>query len=196
MPLRFATEPANGAALIREGLKRISARTSPLSERGVDFGALQLSEPHAVYDLRADAVAGGGGLASANHSGFRYLIESDGSAVAAAEVQVDTTGSANLLAHVNYGPYVEATDHALAGAASLEAVSAGSYEVRVLRFAAISLMALWLKPESDGVDIIYPMAPPPSGLEAERAYSEEEFIQSILPLAQKRASGKGQGVVP
>ncbi len=65
------------------------------------------------------------------------------------------------MANINYGPFVEATARALSQVATLSAVGAGSYEVRLLRFSAIALMALWLKPDSGGADIIYPLAPAP-----------------------------------
>lgn len=188
MSLHFATEPKNGTALVQKGLNRLSTRTSPLSGRAVDFSALQVQQPHAVYDLRADAVARGGGLASASASSFRYLVQAGGANIAAAEVLADATGTATLLANLNYGPYVEATARALAQVATLTSVSAGSYEVRLLRFSAIALMALWLKPDSGGADIIYPLAPAPEGLQAEQQYSADDFMKAIRPLAQKRAA--------
>jgi acyl-CoA synthetase (AMP-forming)/AMP-acid ligase II len=192
MPLHFATEPKNGTALVQKALSKLATRPSPLSERAVDFNALQVQQPHAVYDLRADAIAHGDGLASAKASGFRYLIGTGGTTVAAAEVLADANGNATLLANVNHGPYVEATARALAQVATLSAVGAGSYEVRLLRFSAIGLMALWLKPDAGGADIIYPLAPAPDGLQAERAYSVDEFLQAIVPLAQKRVGASGK----
>jgi len=192
MPLHFATEPKNGTALVQKALSKLATRPSPLSERAVDFNALQVQQPHAVYDLRADAIAHGDGLASAKASGFRYLIGTGGTTVAAAEVLADANGNATLLANVNHGPYVEATARALAQVATLSAVGAGSYEVRLLRFSAIGLMALWLKPDAGGADIIYPLAPAPDGLQAERAYSVDEFLQVIVPLAQKRVGASGK----
>jgi hypothetical protein len=194
MPLHFAAEPPNGSSLIHKGLDKVATRTSPLSGRGVDFAALQLSPPHAVYDLRADAVAGGGGLASATATGFRYLVQSGGASIAAGEVLTDATGAATLLANINYGPYVEATAKALTQVAQLPAVGAGSFEVRLLRFSAIAMIALWLKADSGAADILYPLAPAPEPLQAESPYSTADFIKAILPLAQKRAEKRGPSV--
>ena len=194
MTLHFATEPRNGSALVQQGMHKLSKRPNPLSGRAVDFSALAVQPPHAVYDLRADAVAGG--LESATASGFRYLVEGNGTNIAAAEVHADATGAATLLANINFGPFVDATAKALAQAATLPAVQASSYEVRLLRFSAIALMALWLKPDAGGADIIFPLAPAPDGLHAGQSYSEADFLKAILPLAQKRASKKGQATVP
>jgi hypothetical protein len=49
----------------------------------------------------------------------------------------------------------------MAKVVTLAPAGAGSYEVRLLRFSAIALMALWLKPDAGGADIIYPMDPAP-----------------------------------
>ena len=142
--------------------------------------------------MRADAVANGGGLDSAVFSGFRYLVVGGGAAVAAAEVKADDAGNATLLANLNYGPFVEATAQALPRVAALEPVRAEPYEVNVLRFAAIGLMSFWLKPDSGGADIIYPLAPAPAGLQADQPYSSDDFIQAVLPLAQKRSAESGR----
>jgi hypothetical protein len=196
MPLHFAAEPKNGTALVQKGLNKLSTRKSPLSGREVDFSALKLSEPHAVYDLRADSIAAGGGLASATATGFRYLVSGGGANLASAEIHVDSTGAATLLANINYGPFVEATAHALGQAAALAPVAAGSYEARLLRFSAIALLALWLKPDAGGADIIYPLAPAPEGLQAEHAYSVDDFLKAVVPLAQKRAAKKEPALLP
>jgi hypothetical protein len=196
MPIHYASEPANGSALVQKGLERLGTRPNALTAKAIDLSALQLSPPHAVYDLRADTVASGGGLASATHTGFRYLVSGGGANLAGAEVQVDKTGAASLLANINYGPYVEATAHALTQAGTLPSVAAGSFEARLLRFSAIALLALWLKSDSGGADIFYPLAPAPEGLKAEQPYSEAEFFNAIRPLAEKRATKKEKASVP
>jgi hypothetical protein len=191
MPLHFATEPPkNGAALVEQGLTRLSKRPNVLSGRGVDFTKLQVQQPHAVYDLRADAVAAGGGLASATASGVRYMVDAGGTHVAAAEVVANPSGTGTILANLNYGRFVEATARAMTQTATLAAVSTGSYEVRLLRFSAIALMALWLKPDAAGSDIIYPLDPAPAGLQAEHPYSAGDFLKAIVPLAQKRVQAR------
>jgi len=196
MAIHYAQEPANGSYLVRSGLHRVSTRPGPLTASGVDANALELSEPHRVYDLRADLVAAGKGLDSATHTGYRYLAKGGGKHLAAAEVHVDGTGTATLLANINYGPYVQATADAIEKAGALADVAKGSYEARVLRFAAIGVMALWLKPDKGGADILYPLAPAPAGIDAEKPYSEAEFMAAIRPLAERRAAKKDPASVP
>jgi hypothetical protein len=183
MAIHYAQEPANGTELVRAGLEKAASRPSALTGRAADLSGLELSAPHRVYDLRADQIAGGAGLASATETGFRYLVSGGGRHVAAAEVHLDASGAAKLLANINYGPYVEATAQAIAKAGVLSA-------------AAIGVMALWLRPDAGGADIVYPMAPTPAGLEAERAYTEAGFLAAIRPLAERRAAKKDPASVP
>jgi hypothetical protein len=196
MALRFAAEPANGVALVRDHLNRISARANPLSAGGVNFDTLQVNQPHAVYDLGADAIAAGRGLSAAVFSGYRYMVSDGDAAVAAAEVQADDQGNATQLAHINTGPYVQAMAQALSSVAARPEVSGDSYEIRLLRAAAIYVMALWLKPDTGGADILYPLPPTPAGLEAERQYSADAFMHAIRPLAEQRTAREGHTMVP
>jgi len=196
MAIHYASEPESGSSLVRASLEKVASRPSPLSGRGIDFKTLEVSEPHAVYDLRADQVAAGGRLSTARHTGFRYLVSGAGTHIAAAEVLADETGAAQLVANINYGPFVEASAKGLVEAAALPAVAAASYEGRLLRFSAIGLMALWLKPDKSGADILYPLAPAPAGLEAGRSYTEAEFFEAIRPLAERRASKREKASVP
>jgi len=196
MPLRFAIEPPNGSKLVQDGLNQSSVRRGPLTGLAVDFNALQLAPPHAVYDLRADEIANGKGLGSAHPAGFRYLVHAAGGPVAAAEVHTDPSGKATLLANMNYGPFVKATSDAFAKLENLEQVGTGSYEARLLRISAIPLVSIWLKSDPGGADVIYPLSTVPGMVEAEKAYSADEFLKAILPIAKQRAESPGLPTVP
>lgn len=192
MPLRSAAEPRNGTALVQERLRRIGQRKNPLSEKGVDLTSQPVQPPHAIFDLRADEIAAGKGLASAHATGFHYRIGPAGSPVAAAEVHADETGAAQLVVNVNYGLFVEAAARAVDLVASLPEAKSGSYEVRLLRFSAIGLMAVWLKSDAGGADVLYPISPAPPALQAGKAYTAEELIAAIMPMARQRAESRGQ----
>ncbi|ADV82557.1 hypothetical protein [Terriglobus saanensis] len=197
MAIRFATEPQNGSETVRAGLDRLAVRENkPPALRALNFSALTVTPPHAIYDLHADEIAKGGGLETAHATGFRYYVAATGASVAAAEVHTDASGKASLLANLNYGPFVEATSKGFTQVATLPSVSKGSYEARALRFSAIGLMAIWLKSDPGGTDIIYPLAPAPPMLEANRSYTAEEFLTAIRPLAQKRAANTETAAVP
>jgi hypothetical protein len=193
VPLQFAPESKSSTDVVRAGLARMLQRKNELGLASDALGALEVVTPHSVYDLRADEIANGGGLETAHASGTRYLVTDAGGPLAAAEVQSDTSGQP-LLANLNYGPYVVATATAFASLNTSAAVGQGSYEARLLRFSAIYLVAIWLKAQGSGNDLIYVVAPVPDGLQAEKPYSVDEFLAAIRPLAKKRASNKKESI--
>ncbi len=190
MPIHFSPEPANGTVLVSAGLTKLANHRNPLSDQGINLSTLQAVQPHAVYDLHAADLAAGGDLSTATRTAVRYLIQSNGSSVAAAELQLNALGGATLLTNFNYGPFVSETANAVTRLSSLANVSAGSYEVRLLRFSAIAFMAVWLKSDSNAADIIYPLAPAPPPLQAAQPYSAGDLITAIRPLAAKRAASQ------
>lgn len=199
MPIQFAKEPQNGSTLVNASLAQLSTRIPsglPPSLAGVNFGALSVQAPHAIFDLQADAITQGKGLASARATGFRYPVEVAGVSVAAAEVHADASGSANLVANINCGPFVAASAQALNDLAKLAPVNAGQFEACLLRFSAIPLMAIWLKSTGGASDLIYPLEPAPSVLVAGKLYSESDFLKAVMPIAQKRVASGGSQPVP
>ncbi len=196
MPIRFA--PASNATenLVRARVADIARRPQavPAALRSVNAATLQTQTPHAVYDLRLDEIAEGGRLETAKLTGTRYLITSGPSAVAAAEVHSGPGGS-QLVANVNFGPFVDATARAFQDASRLSAVGARIYEPRLLRFSAIQTIALWLKAEVSTHDILYPLAPAPAVLKPETPYTVDDFFTAIAPLVRSRL-GRPAGIVP
>jgi hypothetical protein len=194
MSLRFVREPESGTRLVRSGLNRLSSRRNQLSSVVEDFSSLEVTRPHRVYDLRADAIARGEGLETASLSGGRYLVDDGNRTVAAAEVSINEDGSATTLANLNYGPYVQSTVQTLTEVAENKVVASGSFEVRLLRFAAIYLVALWLKSDSGDADMIYPLSPAPPGIDTAQAYTPEGFVEIVRPLAQERVETGRVGI--
>jgi hypothetical protein len=189
MPLRFVSEPRDGSKLVRDALQRQATRKSPLALHAADATALALRTPHAVYDLRADEVAAGKGLESAHATSIRYLVQDASGAVAAAEVHTDDAGSATLVANLNYGQFVQASAKALDRLEQAEQARNGSYEARLLRFAALPVVAIWLKSDAPAnPDLIYPLSPAPAPLVAETLIAAGDFLKAIIPLAKERAS--------
>lgn len=193
MSLQFAPESKSSTATVRAALERMVARKNPLGLASDALATVNVVTPHSVYDLRADEIASGGGLETAHAGGTRYLVTAPGGPLAAAEVQTNASGQP-MVANLNYGPYVAATARAFASLTSLPAVGQGSYEVRLLRFSAIYLVAVWLKAQGPGTDVIYVVAPAPNELKAEQPYSVEDFLAAIRPLAKKRAANKESSI--
>ena len=57
-------------------------------------------------------------------------------------------------------------------------------------------MAIWLKADAGGADIIYPLAPVPDGLKANSPYSEADFLKVVVPLAKTRTATSPSHPVP
>lgn len=196
MPIIFATPPQEGETLVRKGLTQTTARS-------VDFAAAvsgatgpDIIDPHMVYDLGADRLAKGEDLTAARQTGFRYLVGPEPGPVAAAEIQPDTVAGSHFLAQVNQGPYVTATAKALQSARALAEVAQGTYEVCLLRSAAIYLMALWLKSKGGKADIIIPLDPAPPGLEAEKPYTVADFLKVAQNLAKQISASADKTKTP
>ncbi len=194
MSLHFAPSPDDDAGLVLAGLSRLSARhdSLPLIMRDFDLASVQIRPPHAVFDLYADDITQGGGLEIAHGSGARYLVDGPSGVLAAAEVQVDADGAA-ILANINIGPFVTASARAFEQLALLDSVQAGSFEARLLRCSAAAVVTVWLKPDRGNDDIIYPLAPAPEFLPAERTYTAGEFLALIRPAIRARIAATQRG---
>lgn len=197
MPLYFAAGPDNGVDLVRAGLARLAARgnEAPPQVRNIDPRSLQIRPPHAVFDLYADEIVQRGGLETAHGGATRYLVDAPSGVLAAAEVHLDAQG-AGRLTNINIGPFVAASARGLERLALLDSVQTASFEARLLRCAALYVVAIWLKPDSGEIDIIYPLAPAPHFLRAETIYTAREFMALIRPAAQVCIAHAGLGTVP
>jgi hypothetical protein len=176
-------------------LGRLHARPSgpPTPLARVALTSLTVEQPHAIFDLGADVVARGGGLDESVQTGFRYPVTSGGSPTAAAEVHTSREGTAQLVANVNFGPFVAATVAAFEDLPQLEAVRAGSFEARVLRIASVSVLAIWLRADESHAasDLVYVLDPAPTGVRARHLYSASDFLDAIRPIANQRIGSSG-----
>jgi hypothetical protein len=163
---------------------------------GLTTASVAFESPHRIFDMGADDVAQGKQLEGARETSFRYLVATAQTPFAAAEIQVGSDGMANLLVNFNFGPFVEATAHALSALANRPSLIGESYEFRVLRIAALNVLAVWLNRAPDFVgDWLYPLAPSPPDLPAATLYTPSDFFTKIKDLAIKR-SAPGRSSVP
>lgn len=198
MPIKFAPEPRNGAQLVQSCLARLAGAgtNGPSVLRNVDPRSLSLEVPHAVYDIRADKIAAGDGLETAELTGYRYLILSSIGSIAAAEVQVEQSGGAVLVPNINYGPFVDATTDALDRLKNRDEIANASFEARLLRIAAIFVVGIWLKADDDSLSMVYPLAPAPPVVKTEVFYSTSDFVSLVRPLARAKMAPRTPGIVP
>jgi hypothetical protein len=116
---------------------------------------------------------------------WRFLIHSQGTAVAAADTMLTPDGWA--FSHFFEGPYILATEEALRAAESLP----GSHQPRLLSVPELYMLTLWLHGDitADGAnghpapsDLFIPLAPAPPGIAAHRPHRFAE----LLPLLTRR----------
>jgi hypothetical protein len=191
VPIEYPKPPADAEKAATDGVLDVHrsethGRARARSLRDIGEGGRRLASPHAVHNLGLSDLAKPGRLADAPMTAWRYLVEEAGATIASAEVGVDAKGAVRGLDHVNEGPFVKATAAAQKAAAKLPQVRDGNVEARVIRIPALYVMALWLKDLDGDDDVVIPMAPAPPFLEANRPYSEREFLKALAGPAKAR----------
>jgi hypothetical protein len=197
MAIEFPDPPPHATSLADAGVS-LAARSA--LEHDVSSALATLTEgtsrelvlPHATYNLDAYDIAERRPLAVARLTAWRYLVKDAGSPMAAAEVAVDAAGHASAFSSLNMGPFVSSTMSALAAAEKIDAVANGRYQPRLLRIPELYVMALWLKAEKAGEDIVVPMSPAPEELTAGRGYDEAAFLEGLASSARQRITMAGQ----
>jgi len=144
---------------------------------------LALVAPHRIFTAGLDVLLERG-LEAAAPAGWRYLVADRDRIVASAEVAGDS-GEAPLL---NGGPYVGSTAAAIGELERLPPVTAGDFELRLLKVPALYVVAAWLVGEQR---LVVPLAPAPSFLEPGRPYTEEEFVAALREPARRVLAAEG-----
>jgi hypothetical protein len=177
MGIRNPQPPAGGDDLVsrRLDLGRGGQRLRVASE-ATGESALQIAQPHRVYVVPGEALERGQLLDAAEPVAWRYLLVDTENAFAAAEVQQRGDGPL-VFSEMNEGPFVQSTADVLLRAERLDDVQRGDFELRLLKIPSRYLVALWLHAET--ADLILPLSPAPSSLEAGRAYTSGELANAL-----------------
>lgn len=181
MPLRLSEPPSQVVDAVRETLlgwaRRHEFRTPAL--RGAKADNLGLTLPHPVYALTLQDLADGRGPGAAEHVAWRFLLQDGERVVAAVEVPAGGGGPT-----VNEGPYVRATESALAMLEQLPEVDGTEYELRLLKVVALYLVAVWLHEGDGSADLMVPIGDVPPWVESGRSYRAEELTGRLAEPAQ------------
>jgi hypothetical protein len=163
------------------------ARTAEKAARDASQPPLELAFSHAVYDLRLSDLAGGRGLEAAEQTGTRHLLMCGDQAVAAVEDSLGMGGADPV--DVNTGRFARSTADAVRLLESHEAVQNGSYELRLLRIAALHVMGLWLRSD-DADDLVLVLPPAPPDLQIDVPYRADELLALLRPRAAPKTAFK------
>jgi hypothetical protein len=156
-----------------------------ISFAGPDGIAIHL--PHRVFNISLTDLAQGRSLASASPVAWRFLL-SDGDAAAMAEIaQVPQPNGSQTptFSMINRGPFVASLVQTVESIGKTSAVVTSNFEVAVVHIPALYVMAVWLQSRVPGSGSIVPLAPTPAPLNAGQSYTENAFIQALVPLAQR-----------
>lgn len=192
MALRLVEPSAQVAQLVRDRLAGYVAEQG-FRTRGLAAArpaSLGLAAPHPVFQLALADVDGPAAFERAAMSGWRYLVTSGKRVIAAAHASARSRGAKASFSHLNEGPFVAATERALALAEAWPEVQDGRYALGLLSVPALYVEALWLRDEDgrDGGDRFVPLDPAPAPLQAEARYTAAEFAAALAALKAQRGS--------
>lgn len=184
MPLHVPSAPAPALRSVLAALGSPTAvreaRTSAL--RSVQ-GPLSPELPLPVHVL--DRIAPGRTAPLTRLAAWRFLIRSEGRAVAAADTMLTPDGW--TFSHFFEGPYLASTELAVRQAEA----SATAYQARLLSIPELYMLTLWLHGDTEAdaeggtltpTDILVPLAPAPPGIAAHRPHR----VADLLPVMTLR----------
>ncbi|WP_030983737.1 hypothetical protein [Streptomyces sp. NRRL S-1813] len=179
MPLHLPPAPAPALRSVLAALGSPTAvREAPVSALRAHQGPLSPDHPLPVHVW--DDVSRAGGMPHTRLAGWRFLVRGGERAVATAEAMLTADGW--TFSRFCGGPYVAATEQALAQAESLGT----PYQPRLLSVPELYMLTLWLHHDiaSDGAeglptpaDLLVPLAPAPPGIASHRP----QRIADLLP---------------
>jgi hypothetical protein len=186
MGLLISDPPRGSLAALRDSLSVLAGRGSFSAEGLREARPDQISAtiPHQVFNLPLAEARSGEVLKGARPVGWRYLLAVGDRVVASAETQ--SRDGEQVFSHVNAGPFVGGTVEALAVAERVADADKPSMELRLLNVPAVYLMSLWLHPQerSDAESLFIPLAPAPSGFQANEVYQGQQFAALLGELAR------------
>jgi hypothetical protein len=184
MPLRNAQAPDQVREIATQALNQVVTQSAATVDQSKTN--LTLGDPHPVYVGTLTDFAEGNGVQAATLTGWRQIIFDAAAPVAALEVSAGKESATYRFSNVNHGPFVESTIRAITNAEGFNSVKNADYEPRILKIPALYTVALWLKREEAGEDILVPIAPTPPPLTEGREYTTEEFNQALQAEARQR----------
>lgn len=175
MGLKHSDAPAESLKALETRARALAGSHDTVLHSLAALKAADASLPHRVYQLGLDSLVQGKGLGDALLVGWRYIVSKEASPVAI-EVSYDPSAQSHQLSSIHQGPHVEETRARFDEAQRHPRVSAGSYELNLLRIPALRVVTLWLRSQSADTDLLIPLAPSHPVLQAGHAYTASEMV--------------------
>lgn len=192
MPLHAAQPPETAELIAATNFTRLArSPATELTQLGdADVSAMALAMPHPIYTMSlADLLQRRSidDVGDNDITGWRYLVQNQERTVASVELAVDPETAQLRFSQIQSEAVAESTEATIGAAQESDVVRGGSFEIRLLRVPALYTVALWLgNPDGQpGNDLMVPLAPAPSGLEANRVYPASEFLEILYQKAQE-----------
>lgn len=200
MPIKTATAPPESLQALTstlQGWVSHPAGAPRAAAAGISFEAakgVDIKLPHPVYDVGLKDLADGKGLSKAALVSWRYLL-SDGESTSIAEVSTPRgKKQPHAFAMLNRGPFVASLVETVEAATKNKTLAKTKYDLAVLHVPALYVLALWLRSDKAGKNIVIPLAPAPAPLTAGKSYSEEEFAAALVPAAKAAVAEGGSAL--
>jgi hypothetical protein len=190
MPITFQQPSPQVAEQTRSALQDMAQqkqfRIAPLAASTPS--QISVTSPHAVYNIDLDEIVENKPLSAAQFTAWRFIVASNPSQPAAAEMHGDPNGDHASFSSVNDGPFVAGTIAAFKSVAEDPAFATGDWEGRLLRIPALFVMAVWIHNKTTGEDMLRPIAPTPNFLNANTTYTWPQFLEALEGPARGRLS--------
>lgn len=146
----------------------------------------QVARPHPIYTVTAQKVVERRILAGARQTGWQYMILTDESVFAAAEIGNKEEKDEWAFTVLRFQSSSRPIGEALNAAEELPEIDDTDYELRILRSPGVDLRVVWLHPLEGANDILIPIERVPKGITANAKYTEKELTDALFALARDR----------
>jgi len=147
--------------------------------------------PQRIYVLSLRAIAKGQGLKRAKPMVWEFLVGGDRKPAVLIAIGDPPGKKRPRMTSLTRGPVASAALEATRQVETLPRVQRNKYELRRLRISALSIGAFWLKSLEKGKpDLAVPYHAIHQKLKRMQAYTMDEFLSVIRPVAEKRLAAE------
>lgn len=184
MSLHVVSPPARTVRAAARYLGRMKSGSGFLTRGALAAStgeALFLSAPHPVFNLGSADIGTPDALARTHMTGWRFLVLSQGTAVATMEFAARDQRDEGCFSRVTDGRMAASSSRAIGRAENHPIVTARRYALGMIRVTALDACALWLRDlaESGRRDLFAMVEPVPGPMTAERWISQIDLMQGL-----------------